>query len=533
MAVRPSAILPIAAFSMIAKTTLTSLALVGGIAAAVSPALAAPTGWDNGTPRSVLVQSNGRRTAAPYASQSNNQGTAVERGVPDEQVVPNAQGFPAQDIPMEVIAPGDIAAESFDGSGQHEGGFVGSPAEGSYNGTYAEDGTYVGESNGTYDNAVEGVYGNPFNGSYEGGFDGQKPGPSPCGTPGCNGRCSVCQQGSESLPEWQYNAECEPMGLLQKMYLLQRGIKSDGGWTGRIDALILSRNAPGARPLYTLNPATAGPALDANQIESIAAVGPRLSLFHKDACGTAAWETTYLYTGGFVADRSLPPTDGGYQLAAPGIYGIDSPNPAGGLNAASVRLTSALQSAELNRRWCWGSCTQFLAGFRWLQWQETAAITDAYAVGTPDFGQDVYTTGCSNNLFGGQIGVDTPLWQPSKSFRLEGLVKTGAYYNSANQSSSYQNFVGGAPFESNSVSVANSPATCSFAGELGLTGVVSMTRNLDFRIGYFGLWLTSIAQPTNQLSGQVLVPAAPTHGSLTTNGNVVLQGLSLGLEGRW
>ena len=532
MAVRPSAIRPIAGFSMIAKTTLTSLALAGGIAAATSPALGAPTDWGNGTPRSVLVQSNGRRTAAPYASQSNNQGTA-ERGVPGEQVVPNAQAFSAQGIPMEVIAPGDIAAESFDGSGQRESGFDSSPAEGSYNGTYADDGTYVGESNGTYDNAVEGVYGNPFNGSYEGGFDGQKPGPSPCGTPGCNGRCSVCQQGSESLPEWQYNAECEPMGLLQKMYLLQRGIKSDGGWTGRVDALILSRNAPGARPLYTLNPATAGPALDANQIESIAAVGPRLSLFHKDACGTAAWETTYLYTGGFVADRSLPPTDGGYQLAAPGIYGIDSPNPAGGLNAASVRLTSALQSAELNRRWCWGSCTQFLAGFRWLQWQETAAITDAYAVGTPDFGQDVYTTGCSNNLFGGQIGVDTPLWQPSKSFRLEGLVKTGAYYNSANQSSSYQNFVGGAPFESNSVSVANSPATCSFAGELGLTGVVSMTRNLDFRIGYFGLWLTSIAQPTNQLSGQVLVPAAPAHGSLTTNGNVVLQGLSLGLEGRW
>jgi hypothetical protein len=139
----------------------------------------------------------------------------------------------------------------------------------------------------------------------------------------------------------------------------------------------------------------------------------------------------------------------------------------------------------------------------------------------------------NNNLFGGQIGLDTMLWQPSKHFRLEGLVKAGAYYNSAYQSSSYQNYVGGVPFEGNSGSAGSSPAVCSFAGELGLTGVVPICCNVDFRFGYFGLWLTSLAQPTNQLSNQLLVPNAPTYTSLTTNGNVVLQGLSLGLEGRW
>jgi hypothetical protein len=57
--------------------------------------------------------------------------------------------------------------------------------------------------------------------------------------------------------------------------------------------------------------------------------------------------------------------------------------------------------------------------------------------------------------------------------------------------------------------------------------------NWDFRFGYFGLWLTSIAQPSNQLSGQQLVQGPVTTGSLTTNGSVILQGLSLGLEGRW
>jgi hypothetical protein len=513
MVVRPSAIRPIAGFSTIAKTTLTSLAFAGGLLAAANPAFAAaPTGWGGSTPKSVLVQSNGRRTPTPFASQS------------------TSQGIP-EGMPVEEIAPGTIATDAFDGGVQGEGVIVGSPDAGYVDGSSSDQGSYARQA-GSYDNAVEGAYGSPFNGGYEGGFGGQEPGPLPCGTPGCQGGCNVCQQGSCGLPEWRYNAECEPMGLLQKMYLLHRGLKSDGGWTGRVDALILSRNAPSNRPLYTFNPGEAGTALNSNQLESIASVGPRLSLFHKDSCGNASWESTYIYSGGFVAERNLPPSVAGYLTAPPGIYGNDSP-PINTLDAASARLTSSLQSAELNRRWGWGSCTQFLAGFRWLQWQETVAISDAYEVATPNFGQDVYTTGCYNNLFGGQIGLDTLLWQPSNHFRLEGLVKAGAYYNSAYQSSSYQNYVGGVASPGNSVSAGSSPAVCSFAGELGLTGVVPICCNVDFRFGYFGLWLTSLAQPTNQLSNQLLIPAAPSYGSLTTNGNVVLQGLSLGLEGRW
>jgi len=514
MVVRTSAFRPIAGISTIAKTTLTSLALVGGLAAATSPAFAAPTGWSSSTQKSVLVQSNGRRIPTPYASQS----TSPE--------------FP-QGGPIEEIAPGQIATDSFDGAVQGEAAIVGSPSESYADGSYDNGGASSGLSSaiaedGTYGSAVEGVYGSPFNGSYDGGFEGQEPGPIPCNGQCGNGNCNACQQGSCGLPAWKYNAECEPMGLLQNMYLLHRGMKSDGCWTGRVDALILSRSAPGNRPLYIYSPA-GGTALNANQLESIAAVGPRLSLFHTDSCGRASWEGTYIYSGGFVANRSLTPALGGYQLADPGIY----QNIKGDFDGATARLTSSLQSAELNRRWGLGSCTQFLAGFRWLQWQETLAINDAYGVATGDIGQDVYTTGCYNNLFGGQIGLDTALWRPSKHFRLEGLVKAGAYYNSAYQSSNYQNYAAGFPPAGNSVSVGQSPAVCSFAGELGLTGVIPVCCNVDFRFGYFGLWLASLAQPVNQLSNQILIPDQPAYGSLATNGNVALQGLSLGLEGRW
>jgi hypothetical protein len=73
-------------------------------------------------------------------------------------------------------------------------------------------------------------------------------------------------------------------------------------------------------------------------------------------------------------------------------------------------------------------------------------------------------------------------------------------------------------------------------GEVGLTGVVPLRKNLDLRCGYFGLWLSGLAQPTRQLSGQTITQAqsvVPATGSLTTNGGVILQGVSLGLEGRW
>ena len=157
-------------------------------------------------------------------------------------------------------------------------------------------------------------------------------------------------------------------------------------------------------------------------------------------------------------------------------------------------------------------------------------MTDSFGAGA---GEDIFATNTYNNLFGGQIGLDTLLWQHSKHFRLEGLMKAGAYYNAASQTSYYQQNLGGAPFYANGVNVGMSPATASFVGELGLTGVIPICCNVDLRIGYFGLWLTSLAQPTNQLAGQTLVEGATTNGSLATNGNVVLQGLSLGLEGRW
>ena len=167
---------------------------------------------------------------------------------------------------------------------------------------------------------------------------------------------------------------------------------------------------------------------------------------------------------------------------------------------------------------------QFLAGFRWLEWRESIQIYDTL-FGNPNT-QNVYSTNCMNDLYGGQIGLDASLLKIA-NVRTEAFVKAGAYYNNAYQASSY--------FSSPTDNVSNrvGGSACSFVGEVGMTGVLPLTENLDFRFGYLALWLTGLAQPTNQLSSQQLTQPNNASGSLNTVGGVVVQGLTLGLEGRW
>ena len=291
-------------------------------------------------------------------------------------------------------------------------------------------------------------------------------------------------------------------------------------WIGRVDALILWRNAPPDRPLVD-NGLAAGTLLNANGLDSTAAAGPRFSIFRVNNCTGHAIEATYLRAANFRSIRPLDAVSEPYALAAPGIYGNDSLT----FDSGNANLGSRLQSFELNRHHCHGKFLRFLAGFRWIEWQEQFTMQTMSTGGISNFAQ----TNCFNDLYGGQIGVDANLLALSW-IRFDSVIKAGAYYNNAVQSSeaSVSN-----PASSASVAVNESPVSGAFAGELGFTGVMPITRNLDFRFGYFGLWLSGIAQPTQQLSGQQLTPGLPVAGTINANGGVLVQGVSLGLEGRW
>ena len=353
-------------------------------------------------------------------------------------------------------------------------------------------------------------------------------GMSACGTMcgGC-GTCSnagTCGHGYHDSP-----------GLFQ--FLRQCHNKNNACWVGRADALVLWRNAPSSRPLFsTVTPETQqlGPtALNASDLNSDALVAPRISLLRTD-CDGETLEATYLYAGNFYSERSLPFAADGYATSPPGIYGNTWGPPDTSLDSATAKLLGQLQSLEFNARHCiWSDTCQFLIGTRWLQWNETLQMQDsfAYAEPTPVTGKDFYETQCFNNLWGGQIGLDTLLLGRAGMARIEGLVKAGAYYNAAGQASSYRYVLSDGSTFANQAR-AGGPAACSFVGEVGMTAVLPISCNCDFRCGYFGLWMTNLAQPARQLSGQTINQFSSV-ARLDTVGTAVLQGLSLGFENRW
>lgn len=329
----------------------------------------------------------------------------------------------------------------------------------------------------------------------------------------------------ESAPpdaaSWDCQPPCAPEALDQCLAAHQHAL-----WTFRSEALVLWRNAPSARPIYSTlipGPTGAGPtALDASDLNSDVLAAPRLSLLRTDGAGRT-FEATYLYAGNFFSSRTLPFVSRGYVTSPPGIYG----NTWGPIDTASAKLVGQAQSVEFNtRRFIWPETCQFLMGFRWLQWNETLQMNDSFTSG-----RNFYETRCFNNLWGGQIGLDTLLLGQAGLARVEGLVKAGAYYNAAGQASSFRYALADGFTYANQAR-ADEPAACSFVGEVGLSAVVPISCNCDFRCGYSGLWLTNLAQPTRQLSNQTINQFTSVAG-LDTSGAVILQGLSLGLESRW
>lgn len=300
-------------------------------------------------------------------------------------------------------------------------------------------------------------------------------------------------------------------------------------WVGRVDALIAWRDAPPDRPLVETG-LSGIPVLNANGMDSPAAAGPRFSLFRFNNANGTAIETTYFQIANWRSERPLSAQSDLYALTPPGFYGNDNTQ---NFDTGDANLGASMKSLEVNRHWWIGPNARFLAGFRWVEWQENFSLSDEF-VGVATI-QDFYRTDCFNSLYGGQIGIDGVLctlpWM-----RVDSVVKAGAYYNNGVQRSLYASNATGA-FITQSVAVDQSPVSASFLGEVGLTGVIPVTNWLDVRVGYSGWWLSGIVQPTQQLSGQVLTQPAggvePTSGTINADGGVFVQAVNIGLEGRW
>ncbi|MGI9446878.1 MAG: hypothetical protein ACR2NI_04380, partial [Pirellulales bacterium] len=107
-----------------------------------------------------------------------------------------------------------------------------------------------------------------------------------CDSTGCNSTtaCSICgQHACGNCRSWELFQNCTPPGMLQ--WMKARHDHGNACWTGRAEAVMLWRSAPYSRELVITGPGPVGsPILNANQLESGMAAGPRIQLFRKDAC---------------------------------------------------------------------------------------------------------------------------------------------------------------------------------------------------------------------------------------------------------
>jgi hypothetical protein len=314
--------------------------------------------------------------------------------------------------------------------------------------------------------------------------------------PACGPACGGCQQ-------------CDPPGIFNRI-LRPAAYR----WSGSVDALFLWQNNIASRPLF-ISTSTLATALDANQLQTPASVGPRYGLFlHLDDC--YAIEGNYFNVDAFRGEQQLPGVTDGYaaaDLATPFPYIVD------GAQAISA---GQIQSAELNWRRRAGFVT-WLAGFRWVEWNGELDVRSQSS-----FGEDLLGVTTGNDLYGGQLGADMLLWQGPRGVQVNLLGKAGVFYNTAYQDTSAY-IAAQPPYAGVARGEADQTA---FFGELGINGAWWLSDWFAWRLGYSFFWLSGVATPAEQLS-LVDVAVSPATTGINTNGSVFLQGITTGIEARW
>ena len=283
-------------------------------------------------------------------------------------------------------------------------------------------------------------------------------------------------------------------------------------WAIQADALVLWRGNTDAQPLF--EDSLGAVALDAGDARTAAAAGPRIGVLRSLGCGRAI-EGNYFNVGGIQGSRA---TDGANPpYAAIGLAGLT------GTNFASADYTTRgqIKSAEVNYRWSQGRRVIWLAGVRWIEWNESANVV--MFPESPAAPVEMAASQVGNDLYGGQLGCRLRLWDLGK-WQVSTVGKAGVYGNAAFQRTT------GAEGSSPYIPIGAAADDVAFFGEVGVNSTLWIRPWLAWRAGYNFFWLEGVATATRQLPlGDLIAGTA----AINTNGSVYLQGFSTGLEARW
>ncbi len=182
----------------------------------------------------------------------------------------------------------------------------------------------------------------------------------------------------------------------------------------------------------------------------------------------------------------------------------------------SASYSSLLRSAELNGRRELNGWLTALAGFRYINLDESLTVTqEAFAVGGFQRAHNARTT---NNLFGGQLGAEASIWSCGR-LRVDGYGKAGLYLNSATT-------------DYNLPAVFNFHGQqdhLAFVGDISLTATYCVTNHVALRGGYQVLWVEGVALASDQF----VAPSSAPRATVDATGGVFYHGFIAGLEISW
>jgi hypothetical protein len=282
-------------------------------------------------------------------------------------------------------------------------------------------------------------------------------------------------------------------------------------WTVRAGAIFLTRERPKQTPLLFDGSGTAE-LFNAKNFDFGAQAGFDGSFVRTFAGGNHAIEGRYFGVNDWTATQSFT-APASWNLGAAAFVPFAPGAPTGVL----FNYDSNLNSGELNWRCRHNYWLDWLAGFRWVQLDESMRLDTN--VGGPVAAR--FNT--RNNLYGAQGGFDVRALGFNCPFFLGGTVKAGIYGNDASNNSAVT--VSGSPL----FDARAQRGVAAFVGEIDITGGYRFNPHVAVHGGYQFLWIENAAIA----SDQVRATNFASHNGINPNGDPLYMGAVTGLDITW
>lgn len=282
-------------------------------------------------------------------------------------------------------------------------------------------------------------------------------------------------------------------------------------WNAYVGAIFLTRDTPDAGTIIGPNPPNGGSFSNGSNFDFDTQAGVDVLLARRLANGDQL-EGRYF---------GVDDVNAGQSLVTPGNFiGAGFVGP-GGIPIVGT-YSSNLKSAELNWRRPLTERFTFLAGFRYIGFDESLyyTINTTTASGLYEF---------QNELYGGQIGGDLSLLDPCRALQIHVIGKAGVYQN--NIGGSFKTFapVGNpTPLQT----FGRDEKESAFVGDLQLVASYQLSCHMAVRGGYQMLWLDNVALSGDNASVSQSNPSL-LNTSTDSNGQVFYHGAMIGLEFMW